>query len=240
MRRSLRAVVCCRIWGEGEPRRRRGRGSPSPQAPHPLPCALLSGRIKYDATRNPPLRPPVPRRYKQTTTPGCRAEAASQRQKRKEENFPPRKCVHAGPPQEKILPRQAEASAYKGNAPHRSGDGRKKSPQHQRAGARRRSPQRGSAAAGAHITREAGRCAPIGPLRRAADKVHDMRQRRPPPYETRGSTGVVGGVEGHAPLTPCRISAVDARKAPASPNGHGPAGRHSVARRAGDHARMPG
>ena len=95
-------------------------------------------------------------------------------------------------------------------------------------------------AAGAHITREAGRCAPICPLRRAADKVHDMRQRRPPPHGTRGSTGVVGGVEGHAPLTPCRISAVDARKAPASPNGHGPAGRHSVARRAGDHARMPG
>ena len=105
-------------------------------------------------------------------------------------------------------------------------------PPTQRAGARRRSPQRGSAAAGAHITREAGRCAPICPLRRAADKVHDMRQRRPPPHETRGSTGVVGGVEGHAPLTPCRISAVDARKAPASPNGHGPAGRHSVARRA--------
>ena len=42
------------------------------------------------------------------------------------------------------------------------------------------------------------------------------------------------------PLTPCRISAVDARKAPSPPDGHGPAGRHSVARRAGDHARMPG
>ena len=227
MRRSLRAVVCCRIWGEGEPRRRRGRGSPSPQAPHPLPCALLSGRIKYDATRNPPLRPPVPRRYKQTTTPGCRAEAASSGRKRKP--FPSGENLHTG------------ENSHAGNeTPRRSGDGRKKSPQHQRAGARRRSPQRGSAAAGAHITREAGRCAPICPLRRAADKVHDMRQRRPPPHETRGSTGVVGGVEGLAPLTPCRISAVDARKAPASPNGHGPAGRHSVARRAGDHARMPG
>ena len=42
------------------------------------------------------------------------------------------------------------------------------------------------------------------PLRRAADKVNDMRQRRPPPHGTRGSTGVVGGVEGLAPLTPCR------------------------------------
>ena len=31
-----------------------------------------------------------------------------------------------------------------------------------------------------------------------------MRQRRPPPHGTRGSTGVVGGVEGLAPLTPCR------------------------------------
>ena len=41
------------------------------------------------------------------------------------------------------------------------------------------------------------------PLRRAATMVHDMRQRRPPPHETRGSTGVVGGVEGLAPLTPC-------------------------------------
>ena len=122
----------------------------------------------------------------------------------KKENFPSRKSVHAGPPQEKILSRQEEASAFKGNAPRRSGDGRKKSPQHQRAGARRRSPQRGSAAAGAHIAREAGRCAPTCPLRRAADKVHDMRQRRPPPHGTRGSTGVVGGVEGLAPLTPCR------------------------------------
>ena len=50
-------------------------------------------------------------------------------------------------------------------------------------------------------------------------------------HTDRGSTGVVGGVEGLAPLTPCPISAVDARKASASPNGHGPAGRHSVARR---------
>ena len=30
------------------------------------------------------------------------------------------------------------------------------------------------------------------PLRRTADKVHDMRQRRPPPHGTRGSTGGVG------------------------------------------------
>ena len=42
------------------------------------------------------------------------------------------------------------------------------------------------------------------PLRRAADKALDMRQRCPPPHVTRGSTGVVGGVEGPAPLTPCR------------------------------------
>ena len=138
----------------------------------------------------------------QATTPGCRAEAASQRQKRKEENFPPRKCVHAGPPKEKILPRQAEASAFKVNAPRLSGGGRKKSPQHQRAGARRRSPQRGSAAAGAHITREAGRCAPIGPLRRAADKVHDMRQRHPPPHGTKGEYGGRRGCRGARPSHP--------------------------------------
>ena len=43
--------------------------------------------------------------------------------------------------------------------------------------------------------------------------------------------GVVGGKGLRKPLIPCPISAVDARKAPASPNGHGPAGRHSVARR---------
>ena len=204
------------FWGEGEPRRRRGRGSPSPQAPHPLPCAHLSGRMEYEAARKPPFA---------HLSPG---DASRQ----------PRSNAGTTPPNSGE--KETETSAFRGNAPRRSGDRRKKCPQHQRAGARRRSQQRGSAATGAHITREAGRCAPIGPLRRAADKVHDMRQRRPPPHETRGSTGVVGGVEGHAPLTPCRISAVDARKAPASPNGHGPAGRHSVARRAGDHARMSG
>ncbi len=62
----------------------------------------------------------------------------------------------------------------------------------------------------------------------------------PAATRTRGRTGGVGDVEGHAPLTPCRISAVDARKAPASPNGHSPAGRHSVASRAGYQTRMPG
>ena len=60
IRPSLRAMVCCRIWGEGEPRRRRGRGSPSPQAPHPFPCALLSERMKYDATRKPSFAHPSP------------------------------------------------------------------------------------------------------------------------------------------------------------------------------------
>ena len=60
IRPSLRAMVCCRIWGEGEPRRRRGRGSPSPQAPHPFPCALLSERMKYDATRTPSFAHPSP------------------------------------------------------------------------------------------------------------------------------------------------------------------------------------
>ena len=42
-------------------------------------------------------------------------------------------------------------------------ESRKKTPPTQRAGARRRSPRSGSAAAGAHIAREAGRCAPIAP-----------------------------------------------------------------------------
>ena len=40
----------------------------------------------------------------QATTPGCRAEAASQRQKRKEENFPPRKCARRAPAGEDTPP----------------------------------------------------------------------------------------------------------------------------------------
>ena len=110
----------------------------------------------------------------------------------------------------KRLPRQAIPSVPRnarhpgGNAPHRSTRRPEKFPATQRAGARRRSPQRGSAAAGAHIARVAGRCAPTCPLRRAADWVHVARQSLPPPHGQRGCTGVVGGVEGHAPLTPCR------------------------------------
>ena len=80
---------------------------------------------------------------------------------------------------------------------------RKKIPPAQRAGARRRSPRSGSAAAGAHITRNAGRCAPIAPCgeRRTRYTTCDSDALR---HTDRGSTGVVGGVEGLAPLTPCR------------------------------------
>ena len=124
---------------------------------------------------------------------------------RQERTYRPGKCLK----QKKCSPsdgnlRIGEEAPSKGKCSPPVRAQAEKSPPAQRAGARRRSPQRGSAAAGAHITREAGRCAPTCPLRRAADKVHDMRQRRPPPHGTRGSTGVVGGVEGHAPLTPCR------------------------------------
>ena len=74
----------------------------------------------------------------------------------------------------------------------------------QRAGARRRSPRSGSAAAGAHIARaQRGKMRADGPLRRAVGRGHVIRQRRPPPHG-QGSMGVVGGVEGPAPLTPCR------------------------------------
>ena len=175
MRRSLRAVVCCRIWGEGEPRRRRGRGSPSPPSPPspPLRAFIREDKIRRD-TQSPssPTCPPggTSRRPRPDAGPKPQANGRKERKKTSRQES----VCTPGPRRRRYSPRQAEASAYKGNAPHRSGDGRKKSPQHQRAGARRRSPQRGSAAAGAHITREAGRCAPIGPLRRAADKVHDI------------------------------------------------------------------
>ena len=72
-------------------------------------------------------------------------------------------------PHAENVPRQAIPSVPRnarhpgGNAPHRSTRRPEKFPATQRAGARRRSPQRGSAAAGAHIAREAGRCAPIAP-----------------------------------------------------------------------------
>ena len=67
----------------------------------------------------------------------------------------------------------------------------------------------------------------------AASGGQGTRHAAATPAATRdkGEYGGRRGVEGLAPLTPCPISAVDARKAPASPNGHGPAGRHSVARR---------
>ena len=78
-----------------------------------------------------------------------------------------------------------------------------KIPYAQRAGVRRRSPHSGSAAAGAHIAREAGRCAPTAPRgeRQPRYTTCDSVARR---HTDKGSTGVVGGVEGHAPLTPCR------------------------------------
>ena len=41
------------------------------------------------------------------------------------------------------------------------------------------------------------------PLRRAADKAHDMRQRRPPPHG-QGEYGGRRGCRGVPPLTPCR------------------------------------
>ena len=80
--------------------------------------------------------------------------------------------------------------------------------------ARRRSPHSGSAAAGAHIAREAGRCAPTAPRgeRQPRYTTCDSDARR---HTDKGSTGGVGGVEG-VPLSP------------------------PAARRAGDHAQMPG
>ena len=90
-----------------------------------------------------------------------------------------------------------------GDAPRRATRKPKKIPPAQRAGARRRSPRSGSAAAGAHITRNAGRCAPIAPCgeRRTGYTTCDSDVLR---HTDKGSTGVVGGVEGLAPLTPCR------------------------------------
>ncbi len=66
--------------------------------------------------------------------------------------------------------------------------------------ARRRSPHSGSAAAGAHIAREAGRCAPTAPRgeRQPRYTTCDSDARR---HTDKGSTGVVGGVEGF-PLSP--------------------------------------
>ena len=52
--------------------------------------------------------------------------------------------------------------------------------------------------------------------------------------------GVVGGKGLRKPLIPCPISAVDARKAPSSPNGHGPFGPPFGRPPGGDQARMPG
>ena len=84
-------------------------------------------------------------------------------------------------------------------------ESRKKSPPAQRAGARRRSPRSGSAAAGAHIARNAGRCAPICPLRRAVTKVHDIRQGRPPPHG-QGEYGGRRGCRGACPSHPLPLA----------------------------------
>ena len=51
--------------------------------------------------------------------------------------------------------------------------------------------------------------------------------------------GVVGVKGLRKPLIPCPISAVDARKAPSSPNGHGPFGPPFGRPPGGDHAGMP-
>ena len=180
MRRSLRAVACCRIWGEGEPRRRRGRGSPSPQAPHPFPCALLSGRMKYDATRKPPFAHLSPDDTKEKL---FRLRSSSRNPADEKEN-PSRqvKNVHAG------------ENHHAGNeTPRRSTRRPGDTPPPQRAGARRRSPQRGSAAAGAHIAREAGRCAPTAPCgeRRTRYTTGDSDARRHTGQGgVRGSQGV--------------------------------------------------
>ena len=99
-----------------------------------------------------------------------------------------------------------DGAGNEGNAPRWPKHEPRKDPSPQRAGARRRSPQRGSAAAGAHITREAGRCAPIGPLRRAADRVYVMRQGRPPP-RGQGEYGGRRGCRGAGPSHPLPLAA---------------------------------
>ena len=95
MRRSLRAVACCRIWGgKGNPAAGAGGVPLPPQAPHPLPCALLSRRMKDDATRKPPFAHLSPddtkeRLFRQRRSSRYPAE-------KKESPFPSGKNVHAG------------------------------------------------------------------------------------------------------------------------------------------------
>ena len=115
----------------------------------------------------------------QATTPGCRAEATSQR--------PEKSLVSVKT--EKVTFYRSKGNLHAGeDAPRLSTRKPKKIPPHQRAGARRRSPRSGSAAAGAHIAREAGRCAPIAP---AASGGQGTRHATATPSTTR-TRGVRG------------------------------------------------
>ena len=84
MRRSLRAVACCRIWGGG-------RGTPPPARagfpfPPKPPSPPLRAFVEEDERRRDtqaPLRPPVPRRYKRKAFPAAEKQPLSSGKKRK-------------------------------------------------------------------------------------------------------------------------------------------------------------
>ena len=103
---------------------------------------------------------------------------------------------------EEMTFRRSEGNLHAGgDAPRRATRKPKKIPPAQRAGARRRSPRNGSAAAGAHIVREAGRCAPIAPCgeRRTGYMTCDSDVLR---HTDKGEYGGRRGCRGACPSTP--------------------------------------
>ena len=169
--------------------------------------------------------------------PRCRAAAASQREK----NFYAQRPLPCGPPfgrppggDHARMPgnirkpaAEKKKASVRRHPPHRgirSIQGECSPPLNAQTGrhptnpasrARRRSPRSGSAAAGAHIARNAGRCAPTAPCgeRQSRYTTYGSAALR---HADKGSTGVVGGVEGHAPLTPCPSPGGDHAQMPGS------------------------
>ena len=178
----------------------------------------------------------------QATTPGYRAAAASQRRKKEkvaDDHAPISTHTRHAAGETCLSPNRFAVHGKENRSPPRNAKAPKNPLQPSEPG-RGGDPRAAGAPQQARIspaTREdARRFAPCGE-RRTGYTTCDRNAFHPP---DKGSTGVVGGVEGHAPLTPCPSPGGD--HASMLGNSRKPAAeiRKKKCRRAGDHAWMPG
>ena len=180
------------LGGRGPPPPAR-EGFPFPQAPIPSPARFYRGRI------------------------GTRGKSAPARSIRHPAGKTP--PTHSSSLRATLLTTHEKTFLQRS---HHATRKPKKIPSAQRAGARRRSPLRGSAAVGAHIAREAGRCAPTAPCgeRRTGDTTYDRDSLR---HTDKGEYGGRRGCRGARPSHPlppaaqatkpgCRAAAAGQRK----------------------------